>query len=265
MPEPTARNRKARDPRSTSLGPTRKQCVYEKTCGGRSATLFGGMLRRAGLIGDIHCEVVRLKRVFEHFRSHGVDSVLAVGDLADGYGDLSETCALLRAEGAWVVAGNHDRWLLAGEMRDLPDATRLETVTPEARRYLAALPKTRLLESPRGAVLLCHGLGEDDMASVKPDDDCEALRGNAAFLKLHSQRPARFVINGHSHRPMLRTVDGLTIVNAGTLHHLDRSVCSIVDFDAGEVQFYDIRSSAITPAECWSFERGSRPMQSLAE
>ena len=36
------------------------------------------MLRRAGLIGDIHCEVVRLKRVFEHFRN------LESGDRARG-------------------------------------------------------------------------------------------------------------------------------------------------------------------------------------
>src|SRR6478736_2694100 len=221
---------------------------------------FGGMLRRAGLIGDIHCEVARLKRVIEHFRSLGVDSVLADGD-----GDLNETCALLRAEGALAVAGNHDRWLLAGEMRDLPDATRLETVTPEARRYLSTLPKTRFLESPRGPVMLCHGLGEDDMASVRPDDDCEALRGNAAFLKLLAARPARFVINGHSHRPMVRTIDGLTILNAGTLHPKHRPVCAIADFDQGEVQIYDIRGNAVTPAECWSLERGSRPIQSLAE
>jgi predicted phosphodiesterase len=223
------------------------------------------MLRRAGLIGDIHCEVVRLKRAFEHFHSLHVDTVLAVGDIADGPGDLTEACAILQSEGALVVAGNHDRWLLGGEMRDLPDATRLETVTPQARRYLASLPKTRLLESPRGPVMLCHGLGEDDMASVKPDDDCEALRGNPAFLRLLTSRAARFVINGHSHRPMLRTIDGLTILNAGTLHPQHRPICSIADFERGEVQVYDIRGNAVTAAECWSFERGSRPIQSLAE
>ncbi|HET7543956.1 MAG TPA: metallophosphoesterase family protein [Polyangiaceae bacterium] len=223
------------------------------------------MLRRAGLIGDIHCEVVRLKRVFEHFRSLQVDTVLAVGDIADGPGDLTEACSILHSEGALVVAGNHDRWLLRGEMRDLPDATRPETVTPQARHYLTSLPKTRLLESRRGPVMLCHGLGEDDMASVKPDDDCEALRGNAAFLKLLASRAARFVVNGHSHRPMLRTIDGLTILNAGTLHPQHRPICSIADFERGEVQVYDLRGSAVTAAECWSFERGSRPVQSLAE
>ena len=194
-----------------------------------------------------------------------METVLAVGDIADGPGDLTEACAILQAEGALVVAGNHDRWLLAGEMRDLPDATRLDAVTPEARRYLTALPKTRLLESPRGNVMLCHGLGEDDMGSVRPDDDCEALLANAPFVKLLNARRARFVVNGHSHRPMLRTIDGLTILNAGTLHPKHRPICSIADFDAGEVQIYDLRGSDVTPAECWSFERGSRPMQTLPE
>jgi len=223
------------------------------------------MLKRAGIIGDIHCEVVRLKKVLEHFRRAEVDAVLAVGDIADGPGDLTEACALLEAAKALVVAGNHDRWLLAGEMRDLPDATRPEALSAEARRYLSALPKTRLLDSPRGTVMLCHGLGEDDMASVRPDDDCDALRANAALVKLLASRSARFVINGHSHRPMLRTIDQLTILNAGTLHPKHRPVCSIADFARGEVQLYDIRGYDVTPAEIWSFERGSRPIQSLSE
>jgi predicted phosphodiesterase len=223
------------------------------------------MLKRAGIIGDIHCEVVRLKRVIEHFRSLEVDAVLAVGDIADGPGDLTEACSILQAAGALVVAGNHDRWLLAGEMRDVPDATRPEAVTPEARRYLSALPKTRLLESPRGSVLLCHGLGDDDMASVRPDDDCEALRANAPFVKLLASRRARFVINGHSHRPMLRTIDGLTILNAGTLHPKHRPVCVTADFEQGEVQIYDIRGYDLRAAERWSFDHGSRPIQSLSE
>src|SRR5450432_2804784 len=144
------------------------------------------MLARAGLIGDIHCELARLKRVLAHFRSQKVDTVLAVGDIADGPGDLTEACSLLEEAGALVVAGNHDRWLLEGEMRDLPDATLVEELTPKARKYLSALPRTRSLESPRGTVLLCHGLGEDDMASVRPDDDGPALLANPALCQLIS-------------------------------------------------------------------------------
>jgi predicted phosphodiesterase len=219
------------------------------------------MLRRAGVIGDIHCEVARLKRVLEHFRAAGVDTILAVGDIADGPGDLTETCALLQDAGALAVAGNHDRWLLSGEMRDLPDAIQLEELTPKAKLYLSSLPKTRSFESPRGTVLLCHGLGEDDMASVRPDDEGAALLANHALWQLIASHAARFVVNGHSHRPMLRTIDDLTILNAGTLHPKHRPVCSIADFEAGDVRIYDVEPTRVTAAEHWSFERGSRPRQ----
>src|SRR4051812_40972312 len=101
------------------------------------------MLTRVGLIGDIHCEVARLRQVLELFRASAVETVLAVGDIADGPGDLGETCDLLESGGVLAVAGNHERWLLAGQMRDLPDATALSAVTPKIRAFLAALPKTR--------------------------------------------------------------------------------------------------------------------------
>jgi len=221
------------------------------------------MLRRAGLIGDIHCELQSLQRVIEHFDTWQVDAVLAVGDIADGPGDLTATCTLLRNNGVLAVAGNHDRWLVAGEMRDLPDATPVEAVTPQARAYLAALPKTRWLESSRGSVLLCHGLGDDDMASVRPDDEGLTLHNNHALCRLIKSGLARFVVNGHSHRPMVRTIESLTILNAGTLHPKHRPVCSIADFDAGQVQLFDVDPRAVTPAEKWSFERGSRPVQYL--
>ncbi|MEO8903884.1 MAG: metallophosphoesterase family protein [Polyangiaceae bacterium] len=223
------------------------------------------MLRRVGLIGDIHCEVARLKQVLELFRCSEVETVLAVGDIADGPGDLTEACALLEKAGALVVAGNHDRWLLAGEMRDLPDATPAQAVTDQARRYLSALPKTRTFDSPRGKVLLCHGLGEDDMACVRPSDEGYALHSNSALSDLLESGCARFVVNGHSHRPMLRTIDGLTIMNAGTLHPKHRPVCSIADFEAGSVQVFDVFPTHLASAERWSFERGSRPTQTLTE
>ena len=220
---------------------------------------FAAMLRRAGLIGDIHCEVDHLKRIISFFKCLKVDTILAVGDIADGPGDLTEACMALQTSGVLTVSGNHDRWLLAGEMRDLPDATPVSAVTPQARAYLSALPKTRLLDSPRGKVMLCHGLGDDDMASVRPDDEGIALHNNGPLWKLIKSGKAQFVMNGHSHRPMLRTIEGLTILNAGTLHPKHRVTFSIVDFDAEEVQVYEVAHDRINPAELWSFERGSQP------
>jgi predicted phosphodiesterase len=219
------------------------------------------MLTRVGLIGDIHCEVARLRQVLEHFHSNGVETVLAVGDICDGSGDLGETCAILESAGVLAVAGNHDRWLLAGQMRDLPDATPLAAVTPRIRAFLSSLPKTRSLESPRGTVLLCHGLGDDDLASVKPDDYGHDLENNRALWELVEGGTARFVVNGHSHRVMLRNISGLTIVNAGTVYAArgHRPVCSITDFYEGYLQVYDLQGARPIKAERWTFEQASRP------
>jgi len=217
------------------------------------------MLTRAGLIGDIHCEVARVRQVLEHFRACSVDSVLAVGDIADGPGDLGETCAILESAGVLAVAGNHERWLLAGQMRDLLDATPQSALTPRIRKYLSELPKTRLFESPRGPVLLCHGLGEDDMGAVKPDDYGYNLESNRALWELVEDHSARFVINGHTHRVMLRNISGLTILNAGALPDRHRPVCCIADFDEGYLQLYDLEDGRTVTAERWTFEQASRP------
>jgi predicted phosphodiesterase len=218
------------------------------------------MLTRAGLIGDIHCETARLKQVLDHFHRCALPAVLSVGDIADGPGDLNETCALLRGAGVLAVAGNHERWLLSGQMRDLPGATPLSALSFEARAYLSGLPKTRSFESAQGTVLLCHGLGEDDLACVRPDDYGHALEGNRALWELVESGTTRFVINGHSHRAMLRNIAGLTILNAGTLHPKHRPVCAIADFDAGYMQIYDLEGGQTKAAERWSFEEASRPL-----
>jgi len=219
------------------------------------------MLTRVGILGDIHCEVERLRRCLAQFQRAEVETVLAVGDIADGDGDLDETCALLKNAGVVAVAGNHERWLLAGQMRELPHATPKSAFSSAARAYLASLPKTRKFESPRGPVLLCHGLGEDDMSSVKPDDYGYDLENNRALWELVEGEAARFVINGHTHRVMLRNISGLTILNAGSLTSEHRPVCVIADFDEGHMQLWDFVGEQLKMAERWTFEQASRPHQ----
>src|SRR5262245_37438416 len=117
-------------------------------------------LDRIGLIGDIHCEDVRLEAALGHLTKLGVDRICAVGDLVDGWGDPNRCCALLMEHDALVVAGNHERWLLSNTMRDLPEATALANLDKKARAFVAALPATLRLSTALGEALLCHGLGE---------------------------------------------------------------------------------------------------------
>ncbi len=56
-------------------------------------------------------------------------------------------------------------------MRDLPDALPTGHLNGQPREWLEMLPPSRRFETPLGNLLLCHGLGDDDMAALKPDDE----------------------------------------------------------------------------------------------
>lgn len=200
---------------------------------------------RIGVIGDIHCEHVSLEAVLRFLQRSGVDRIVSVGDICDGPGDLARTVVLLREAGVEAVAGNHERWLLAGQMRDLPDATEPDSLMPDTESWLAALPRTRELKTPAGPVLLCHGLGEEDMAQVTPDDVGYALQVNDALWTLVRAQRWRYVIHGHSHQRMVRTFDGLTLINAGTLHRDHNPCFALIDLARAEVSFHDIHDDLI--------------------
>jgi len=200
-------------------------------------------LARIGLIGDVHTEDAALDRALQHLSRLSVDHVVCTGDLPDGHGNataVEHCCELLREADVTLVSGNHDRWLLDEEMRDLPDATDPHDLDQADRDFLASLPATVDLPTVAGPLLLCHGIGGDDMAVVRPDDRGYAVASNAALQAMLSPRRHRFVVHGHSHRPVVLTIEGLTLINAGTLHR-DHGPCfAVADFREGFVQFYDM-------------------------
>src|SRR5204863_7769667 len=111
---------------------------------------------------------------------------------------------------------------------------------PEGRAFVAALPPTRTLETIAGPLLLCHGLGTDDMAGVWPHDQGYALEVNLALYKLLRSAENRFVVNGHTHHRMLRRFDSLTIVNAGTLRRGHDPCFLLVDLRDRFVDAFDL-------------------------
>jgi len=200
-------------------------------------------VRRVGVVGDVHTERARLAGVLARFRTLELDRILCVGDLADGPGtaaDLETCCALLRQHEVLTVSGNHDRWLQDNEMRDMAGSLSHDEVSPETLAFLAALPATLSFETPAGEVLLCHGLGGDDMANVQPFDHGLALEQNEALQKLLREGRYHYVLNGHTHRPMVRVIDTLTLINAGTLHRDYGPCCLVADFERKRVTFYDV-------------------------
>lgn len=190
-----------------------------------------------GVLGDIHQEDQRLERALAHLRERSVDRILSVGDVADGPGDFVRCCQLLGEAGVEAVRGNHDRWLLDGTMRDLSDALPVDELQPAERAFLEGLPIVREYHTPAGLLLLCHGLGMHDMQGVGPDDRGYAIHYNSALQSLITDGRYRFVVNGHTHKRMVRSFSGLTIINAGTLFRRHGSGFAHIDFAAGLVTF----------------------------
>lgn len=147
-----------------------------------------------GAIGDIHSEDRLLEKAISFLNAQRVEMILCSGDIVDGRGDVNRCCTLLDQDNIQVVQGNHEQWFLEQSMRGLPDATRLDEVSQESIAYLQSLPLTDEFFVPDGVLLLCHGLGENTMAKVTPDDYGYALESNMDLQKLLDDKKYRYII-----------------------------------------------------------------------
>lgn len=193
-------------------------------------------LGRCGVIGDVHCESEVLERVLDALESRGVEPVLCVGDLVDGYGDADATLKLLESRRVQCVAGNHERWFLAREQRTLDHAT--QEISEESLAFIRSLPKMRHYQTLNGKTLLCHGVGEADEAWLLPDTKGYALQDIPTLRELMLEDDVQFMIGGHTHERMVRVFPGLTVINVGTIHRKNEQTFAVIDFDEMRVEYY---------------------------
>lgn len=180
----------------------------------------------------------------------GVDLALCVGDLVDGDGDASACCRMLMEAGVVTVRGNHDRWFL--EDRDFRRETfgdhRTRALDADARTWLEALPALHRIDTVAGRVLLCHGLGSNDMCGVEPGMARQQVEQLPDWQREGSG--ARVVLLGHTHRAMMRRIGGTVLLNPGALggHHpripADRGL-AILDLGAGTRDVYDASDAGV--------------------
>jgi len=208
------------------------------------------MLDKIGIVGDVHAESTLLELTLKFMHDLQLQTVICVGDVVDGTENVDACCQLLQENNIVTVCGNRDRWFLANEARDLAEATLQDNVTQNTINFIGGFPKTREFQTSMGDLLLCHGLGANDMARLTPDDYGYAIESNMDLQALIKAQQYRFVINGHTHRRMVRSFARLTIINAGTLKH-DHDPCfAVADFTAGYVRFHSFdENNSIHTAE----------------
>lgn len=191
---------------------------------------------RVGVLGDIHAHDRLLERALGFLGEQRLCATLSVGDIVDGEGDLERTVALLRGAGVEAVSGNHERWLLNGIERHRPHSTL--SISDEVRAYLDSLPPLRHYSTPRGGLLLGHGVFDDDMAFLRPSTQGFKLQEIPALFRLMREPGIDYFIGGHTHERMVRTFTGITCINAGTLSSYGEPTVLIVDFEKERADFY---------------------------
>jgi predicted phosphodiesterase len=215
-------------------------------------------LARIGVIGDVHAEDRLLAAVLHFLNGQRPDALLCTGDIVSGPGDPVACWKLLRDNQVHVVRGNHDRWHTERGNQEPVSALAeaLRAVAPLVHepamfdRWLASLRRTILLETVAGPLLLCHGLGENDMARLMPDETGYALENNLPLWKLLAEHPNGLVVCGHSHHRLVRRFEDTVIVNAGCLLRQHQPCCLLLDLGERVAKFYDLgEDGTIVPAE----------------
>jgi predicted phosphodiesterase len=196
---------------------------------------------RIGVIGDIHTHVERLAWAIEVLRGQRVERIFATGDIADGPEEnaVVRACKMLRAADAVTVLGNHDRWLLDEQQRELPNASDPDELDHATREYLQSLPASVEVRTPLGLLLFGHGLGGNDMSALYPHDHGPALTNNTTLQTILKRGRHKLVVSGHTHKRMVRTIESVTFINAGALEVTREPCCLMIDFIERTAAFFD--------------------------
>ncbi|MDA1073931.1 MAG: metallophosphoesterase family protein [Proteobacteria bacterium] len=199
-------------------------------------------IRRLGIIGDVHCEHLRLDRALGWLAGQQLDAVICTGDLADGVGCLDECARMLEQAQVVCVSGNHDRWLLTDRVRHLADAQRRCDLNDATIEYLSGLKKTESISTTAGPALLCHGVQQDDLGKVWPGTQRSQPERHAGMDSLLLDEQVSIMINGHLHYRVLIDFHNLLLINAGTLRG-EHGGIAVLDIEADEIAAYEFETS----------------------
>jgi putative phosphoesterase len=167
------------------------------------------------ILADVHGNWAALEAIRESY-----DACLFLGDLVD-YGPEPGPCVeWVRKRAFAAVRGNHDHGVAqnvevqgSAGFKFLTGVTRPPTVaalTPDQRRYLADLPTSRMLTLGGKRFLLVHATPRDPLdeyASADPAFWAPRLTGLAVD----------YVCVGHTHQPYTLQVNGITVINPGSV------------------------------------------------
>jgi putative phosphoesterase len=180
---------------------------------------------RVAAIYDIHGNLPALEAVLGDIQEAAPDVILVGGDSASGPfpGETLERLMKLGSH-VHVIRGNADRELVAGfdraseggagedDIWGLRGAWTAQQITAEQRDFLAGLPETKTFDIVGiGPVRFCHGSPSSD------EEIITAVTSDARLRRILAGVEEDLVVCGHTHIQFDRIVDGMRVVNAGSV------------------------------------------------
>jgi putative phosphoesterase len=196
---------------------------------------------RIAIVSDIHANLAALASIQEPY-----DLLFCLGDLVDYGPQPCEAIHWVKERALRVIRGNHDHALAyeadchcAPVMREASVTTRqwhARLLSPEDKEYLHGLPITERVEIAGASFHLAHAAPAGDLYDyhIVPDASDEVLRERVEGID------ADFILLGHTHLPMRRTIGKTAIVNPGSVgqpRHGDPRA-SYAIWEDGEIRFY---------------------------
>lgn len=187
---------------------------------------------KIAVIADVHANFVALQTIIEHVDRWQPDHVIILGDLVNRGPRPAECLQLIldrvQSAGWLTVRGNHEEYVM---QHDLPNAPRTGpafevhrasfwTYTRLDRRTepLRKMPLCQRLLAPDGReAAFYHGstLGLRD--GIYPETTTSGLIDKVGLNTRSPTEPALGLFcAGHTHRPFIHFLNGLSIVNAGS-------------------------------------------------
>jgi predicted phosphodiesterase len=179
---------------------------------------------RIAVVSDIHGNLTAFKAVLADLRAMSPDLIIHGGDLADGGSHPVEIVDQIRTLGWPGVLGNVDEMLadpqslkdfaaqtpqmqpLLAPIEEMAAFTRF-ALGQERVAWLGALPRTHLVEN----IAVVHASPETTWRSPSPESS------DASFESVYAPLDRRIVVYGHVHRPFIRAVNSMTVINAGSV------------------------------------------------
>jgi len=171
------------------------------------------------VISDIHGNLPALEAVLNDIENRGITKILNPGDHL--YGPLypGETADRLSKLDMVSISGNQDR-IIPGlsQEKDLEGTAGfvIDNLINEHIEWIKQLPSDIVVDDE---FYLCHGIPGDDMVFLQEDISSgkPVLRDKNEILKLLGDVRYPVILCGHSHIPRIVFLDGMLIVNPGSV------------------------------------------------